>query len=693
MRLQMKVDNTPTVTRRTRPISRKLRLRLETAKLLKRMNQRTKTVRQKMKKESKINAREPDPEEHVDVARVPRIKKNKLADPSKATSKYKRRQVNKTWLPTHLWHTKRAHMTRPTEPLWRMAIPLRPTEKTYRPAHRAGGSRGCLAWDASFVSTVACMGTDYTLENMLTLLGFSCEGNAARHKKWKAGTRHAHGWLHHIDNDKAPIVPVTVVWIVKRSIEEHQAIPSTSDANAKEKRKVKLDRRLFIRVHPSAFQQFWLELLKAAKMQKPQVLVEDLRFEIGSIEISGPGATEALLGVLKPRHSPSEESLEHIWTSLVGLSNPASLPDCSLLAFDIIDPRLNQARKQTDASGAYTCTDKLNELIVCWPVDRLQATPTISSHRSRWIASSTLPSQKALNRRKTEAGKGHPIAVLDKDPAIPVMLIANRPLCSSGNAQGSWTVLLPWCCTDVVWRSLMHYPLSSGGTPRFGGLSQTRQIAFERHAAWYPGDFPGTEAGKAWERSEAESRFDDWMRRPLSRRLAWHLVELGLGRRGEVGRGWACDWEHLLMESEKQDESQKHITHAERAQDANPEPVPPERTQKAKKTGKQNPDTKPEPERRRNTSSPESDAEPESPVEALEQYVQFSQLTPSEALAILKRPLSSTLPVIPTLITVRIRLLAKGTPKPSARIYRIPLPHQNCPIPSSCCGRSNTGFD
>ena len=683
----MKVDNTPTVTRRTRPISRKLRLRFETAKLLKKFNQRSKTVRQK-KKEAKANAKETDPEKRVDITRVPRIKKNKSADPPKATSKYKKRQVNKTWLPTHLWHTKRARMTRPTEPLWRMAIPLTPTEKTYRPTHRASSSRGSIAWDASYMSTAGCLGTNHTLENMLRLLGFVFEGTSSRQRKWNAGTRHAEGWIHQIDDGKKPIVPATVIWMVqsgegenaneaKEGIESEKSVNGARAATeaTEKKQKVKLDRRLFIRVHPSAFQHFWHELLKAAKMQKPQVLVEDLRFEIGSIEVTGPGSTEALLGVLKPRHAPKNGSVEAMWTSLAGLSNPASLSDHALLAFNFVDPRLSHPPKQIKMPRDQACTDVLNELIVAWPLDDIQTTPDLASHKARWVASTSLPSQKAVNRRKSKAGKGIAIAVIEQDPAIPVMLLANRSQAHDANAQGSWTVLLPWCCVDAVWRSLVYYPLSSGQTPRFGGLIQTQQISFEHMTPWYPGDFPGTEAGKAWERLESEKRFDEWLRRPPSRRLRWDLVELGLGRRGEVGRGWTCDWEYLLNETREKRENPL-LEASDRGDDGNGPSVQPDSgPQKSGEREKNDATSEDEPEleRRRNTSSPESDAGPVSPTADLGTDLDFSHLTPSQASLTFKPPSSAVLPRIPAIATVRIELLTKGTPNPAARIYRLPL--------------------
>lgn len=670
----MKDDNTPTVTRRTRPISRKLRLRYENAKLLKKLNLKAKHNKPK-NEDVKANKKDPDPEKHVEISRIPRIKKNKLADPPKATSKYKKRQVNKTWLPTHLWHTKRAHMTRPTEPLWRMAIPLSPTEKSYRPSHRAGGARGCIAWDVSYMSTVGCQGTEHALGNMLKLLGFAEDSNAGKARRCRAGTRFAESWVHEVEGEKSPIVPATVVWMVK-DVAMNSAVASTTvnqpDTTPmdidEQKKKVKLDRRLLIRVHPSAFQHFWLELVKAAKMQKPQVLVEDLRFEIGSIEITGPGSTEALLGVLKPKHASKESSVERVWTSLAGLNNPASLPDRSLLAFDIVDPRLNYPPRPMDLPKTDVAQHALNELIVAWPVDSVQSTPRLSQYKVRWLAGTQLPSQKAINRRKSEAGKGKAIPLTDRDPPIPVLLLASRPSPSEANAQGTWTLLLPCLCVDAVWRSLMYYPLSSGGTPRFGGLKQMQQIAFERMAPWYPGDFPGTAAGQAWENTQAEKRFDEWLRRPPSRRLAWDMLELGLGRRGELGRGWTCDWEYLFQDTTKPTATVNAGDSTRSNGNAEKELAPAKQNNKKEKTG---PKPQPDRDRRRNTSSPESDAEPEK-IEA-ERPIKLSQLTQTQASWLFMNRSKTKLPTTPALATVRIRLLSKGSPKPAARVYRLPL--------------------
>lgn len=681
----MKEDNTPTGSKRRRTPSTKLRLRLDRAKLLGNLNKKSKTVRQK-KRDAKANAKKDDPENHVLVARIPRLKKNQLAQAPRATVKYKKRQVNKTWLPTHLWHTKRAHMTRPTEPLWRMAIPMRPTEKSYRPSHRAAGQRGCIAWDSSYMSSVACRGTESAIQSLLGALGFVPQGlSASLQKKWKSGTRFAEGWVYERDNEKQLIGPVKVLFVVKAptpgnksapsaSVQGHESEPSgSSKPDSQSRAKTKLTSQILIQIHPSAFHQFWIELLKVAKMQKPQVLVEDLRFELGNIEIQGPGSTEALLGVLRPvqEKTTSPSSHAHMWTGLAGLNNPGILPQNALLAFDIADPRLNhppaqiKIPKNTDDSG-------LNDILVSWAADNTPAPSRLFSHKARFAVSNSLPSQKAINRRRAIAPPGQVPTPTDKDPQIPVLVLASRaessPGSASANSQGKWTVLLPWSCVDLVWRSLMYYPLSSGGTPRFGGLDQKQQLAFEQQVPWFPADLPATEAGKAWERTESERRFDEWIRRPPKHRFAWDSLDLGLGRTGELGRGWACDWD-FLFESGKLTTETKAIQKDDKTSGIDDKPPLTQRQRNAARAKVEA--EKEQAARRRNTSSPESEADEQDiiPTAAASRYF---QLSPTESKSMFAKPSQTILPADPLLSAIRITFLDRGTPTRGARIYRLP---------------------
>ncbi|WEW56743.1 Ribonucleases P/MRP protein subunit pop1 [Emydomyces testavorans] len=655
-RREMVEDNTPTVTARRRKPTEQLRLRLETARRLQNLNARSKARRAAKRAAGNKAAPLAAESEHMaNIApRVPKIKKNKLSHPEKPTSKYKKRQRGKTWLPTHMFHAKRARMTEPKAPLWRFAIPLTPTEKSYRPTHRANGARGAIAWDMSYISTIGLEGVEASIEGLLKAMGVDGDGAwANKGRKWRTGSRSLQTWLFERDGAKLPIAPVILLWCVPDKAEEVEMV----DADKPSLRKKPPKRKMFIRVHPSAFLQLWEELLKVSKIQKPPVMLEDLRFEIGSIELSGPGSTETLLAALNSV-SPLEGSSrppgcpEEVWKSLTGLTNPASLPLNALLAFNISDPRLRYPPRTVKPPNSEESLNNLTMLLSSWSPDATQSRPELFSRPTRLAASRLLPSQKAINRRKALAPPGQYPSPKLTDPQIPIILLASRSVGGSSkhtNSQGRWTILLPWKCVAPVWYSIMYYPLSSGGNPRFGGVYEQQQLAFESGEAWFPGDFPGTRAGWSWEVRQRELQKDQWERKPKGKRVEFDSVNLGNGRRGEIGRGWACDWERLVAGPPKMDEEDK----AASSNDA---------------TGKK--------KTQLNADQKVSDSKENLPIPPLE----IHHLAPSAAALILSRKTKSeclpsylqALLLKPALATVTLNLVNRGTPVPRARIYRLP---------------------
>ena len=559
-----------------------------------------------------------------------------------------------------------------------MAIPLSPTEKVYRPSHRASGGRGAIAWDMSYMATVGCEGVEASLIALLKGIGFGGDKEwGLKGRKWRKGTRSSSGWAFERDNEKRVVGSITVIWnVVSENIpiqpstetregstsgERLEAVKRHAMKSASATKQRPTKRKLFLRVHPSAFHQLWTELSAVAQIQRPPVLLEDLRFEIGSIGIIGPGSTEALCATLRPI-TTSDVTLSHseqTWSKLAGLTNPAALPLGAMLALNISDPRLTQPRKSIAVSNAEESNDEFTDLIVDWPPDNTPKQAEIFSQKARIEASRCLPSQKAINRRKSLALPGETPASKDTDPQIPIMLLASRPNTSASSAQGFWTVLLPWKCLDPIWRCLMYYPLSSGGTTRFGGLDETRQIAFERNEPWFPGDFPGTEAGKAWERTELEKRHNVWKRKPPSRRVNYDSLRLNDKAQGEHGEGWACDWEFLLGLNTDTPDGISNEMSQESSNIASSDNAPPT-------------DTGTEGVKVASPVNEEKQAPP-SRAQAI-----FTQIAPTTVPSIFN--LSSVTPTIPIftttplLATIRITLLTRGTPLPCARIYRFPSP-------------------
>ncbi|ESZ96643.1 hypothetical protein SBOR_3010 [Sclerotinia borealis F-4128] len=608
---EMKEDNTPTVNANKRkPGSSRGRIRAETAKKLGILADKKRATKGTTTDAAGITTR----------AARPKIRKNMLNDPPKPPSKFRKRQIHKTWLPTHLWHAKRAKMTEPKEPLWRMAIPLNSTEKSYRPTHRAGGSRGAVAWDMSYMSTIGLKGSIESLGKVLLAMGISeMDVNAAKGSKWRAGRRSWNGWLsREVKEQKIQIGPAVALWDIPEEV---------SDSNATNVSKSM--RQVLIRIHPSAFLETWTELLRLSKLQHLAIQLEDLRFEMGSIEITGPGSTEALLGILHPYHQSEGDQEPHAqtFTSLAGITNPASLPANSILSFSIMDPRLRYPPRKIELPDPADeeATFGLMEMLSTWPADKSPASSPLLDRDLRYKAT-RLPSQQALNRRKTLAPRGTFPSISEHDPSIPIMLLTSR-MSQSSTAQGSWTLLAPWKCILPIWYGLMHYPLSSGGNPRFGGLQELRQSHFEHGVPWFPADYPGTNAGYAWEVEQREKRKREWDKRPKGKRVEWNSLDLGGGRKGELGLGWACDFEKVA--------------------------------------GLSSPDSE-----QRNSSTA---GEPEIASEPKDKIIEnpFNQLSSKTFSSLLSSP-TADLPAPTSLFTIRLTLLTRGVATPSARIYRLP---------------------
>ncbi|RBQ89059.1 hypothetical protein VDGD_00312 [Verticillium dahliae] len=649
---EMRDDNTPTVTsRRRKPTTTRATIRSETARKLgilaeKRRKRKLKAAKEKASTDDGSMNDTPSIQTRITTRPArPKIRRNVLNDPPRPKSKFRKRQLQKTWLPTHLWHAKRARMTEPTKPLWRFAIPLTTNEKIYRATHRGQGERGAVAWDMSYMSTIGLYGNEIGVCQVLRKLGVVQESCwSERGQRWRAGTRHWNGMLSRDTRlGRRLICPATIQWNPQDA--EQQRTPGNEDADPK-----KRQRQLFIRVHPSSFLELFNELLQLVKMQTPQLFIEDLRFEIGSIEITGPASTEVLLGVLQPYYTDLAKKEPHanIFSGLTSAATPSALPPNSCLAFSTLDPRLRYPpRKFAPPDLSDEGQSRLMNLLSSWPADKgLQ--PYSIFDRDQRFSASRLPRQKSVNKRKGARMPGTDLDPSPSDPPIPILLHASRSA-RGAEAQGTWTVLAPFKCIQPIWYSLVHFPLASGGNPRFAGLNEARQVPFERGLPYFPIDFLATDAGVEWEMEERARRKTAWERRPKSKRTAWETLDLGAGRKGELGAGWACDFEHLLRLDNAEAESPPHSVNGMDVDDAAS-------------------DTK---------EAPEAEAEVK-PAASSHPLKQLHHVSKSSLATIL----SSSAPAPPNAVmTVTLVLTGRGVADPCARIYR--LPSRPAPLPPS----------
>lgn len=654
---EMLEDNTPTVeARKRKPRTTRARIRAENAKRLEKLAVK-KRKRALEKKAEGENKDEPGKTTIQTRAPRPKIRRDTPNEPPKQKSKFKKRQINKTWLPTHLWHAKRATMTEPTKPLWRFAIPMTPTQKCYRPTHRASGQKGTMFWDTSYMSTARIYGTAGGIEQVLKALGLTQEslwGNRGR--KWRTGTRTWSGMVSRQQgSSRRDVGPATILWNPSPTNETASTEPDTTEPK-------KIQRQVLIRTHPSCFLELFDELVKLAKLQTPQVHVEDLRFEIGSIELTGPGSTETLLAVLQPYHT--DERHGQVFSSLVGVTNPASLPKDAVLGFSVKDPRLSYPPKRVDTMSKVS-DPALLDTLTQWPVEE-QVKPYGLFNRDVRFKASSRPPQKSINRRKGANIPGQELPTTAADPPIPVILFASRPA-AGGQAQGTWTLMAPWKCILPIWYSIVHYPLSTGGNPRLGGLNEQRQIAFEQGTAWFPGDFLGTNAGVVWELEQRAQRKKAWDRRPKGKRIEWASLDLGAGRKGEIGDGLACDFEHLFgLPKEDPAPSSSSSAGDQSTLDVDPNAMDVDPREEAEaaapKSGNLHKDT------------------------ALPSLATVNQMKKTEfnALVSSSADLAGSRPPPRSILSVNITFVTRGVANACARIYRLPSrPSPTTTVPSS----------
>ncbi|KAI5846138.1 ribonucleases P/MRP protein subunit POP1-domain-containing protein [Tricharina praecox] len=497
---EMKEDNTPTHTFRKRKKSGHDRLRAETAEKLKTMAKKREVV------EGLIHAVEG--------------KGGELVKPPRAHSKWRKRQKGKVWLPTHVWHAKRAHM----EIRWRFSVPESPNDKCFRSTQRAVEKRGGVAWDTSYWSHILVRGEGVLVRMVLEAVFPGAGGDA----KVRMGKRSKECWAYERGGypDK-PIGPVTVIW-------------SPAEEEGK-------GRRVLVRVHPSAFYKVWEELLCAMRAQNPteglqKVFIDDMRFELGSIQISGPNATDALLSMLTPTNPDGE--IEKNWIKLRGLTNPAALPPQVAFGFEIADPRLRfPPRLEKSKLSPEQQQAELFTMQSTWPI-----TPrpfNLLDTEKRVVAVKLQASEKRIQKRKTDATPGTFPAAIANDPKIPIILVSSQLAGNNSGAPnkipGAWTVILPWKWMQPVWYALMH----TTEQIRFGGIKELQHMAFDHGLPWFPADFPGTDAGKTWEDELAAKRKETWDKKPPQKRLNYDAVKIS-GKKGEIGDWSRCDWAYLV---------------------------------------------------------------------------------------------------------------------------------------------------
>ncbi|KAI0755130.1 POP1-domain-containing protein [Daedaleopsis nitida] len=469
------------------------------------------------------------------------------------TIDFLRRQRDKTWLETHIWHSKRMHM----ENMWGYRLAKTPTEKSFRPSHRAS-VHGSILHDASYFATIELKGPEDLLRMILDSC-CDCQGpSPGAMSRFVTGARAMETYIY--DYNKYPynlIGPATILW--QASFTEGQS-STTQKGSGKGKGREKANpppndaqkRTLivWVRVHPSVTEQAHEALrisasfaLDAAKKAERIVEVEiaDLREHFNMFEIMGPKSTQIIKGALRPVDYKREE-VKKFWTSMSRIQTAGSVPRGMVVGFTVHDPRLSFPPK--NAKLEIDNGTNLTPSSTVYPSANI-AQSEIWDENTRMSLRKPRYKKKDLDQRRSKnLVPGTPLKSERNDDRIPVLLIQRSvengalsqtpgvPRLSTTTALHGWTLVVPQGWGMPFLSSLIYT-----GT-RVGGQRERQTQAFEAGCAYFPRDFPACEAYDDYaDEKEGEDRAA-WERKPPAKRPNYDK----LGTRSP----WRPDWPVVL---------------------------------------------------------------------------------------------------------------------------------------------------
>ncbi|GAA5908631.1 ribonuclease P/MRP protein subunit POP1 [Sporobolomyces salmoneus] len=440
---------------------------------------------------------------------------------------FKKRQREKLWLGTHVWHAKRMHMI----DIWGFRLAEKPTEKAYRSSYRAA-FHGAMVHDASYHQYFQLDGPH---EQLWTLLDKVCDpatiSPTSQRFIWGARECTTNLYDPSLQYPNGLIGPATFIWR-PRTTPLRRA--TTSDG------KSFFTDTILIRVHPTIARTAFSACERAIDPES-DVKITKHEEEFATFEVTGKRAAEVVKAVLRPT-KPRNQEAKAAWRKLDPEAGPGGVPEGMIFGFEVYDPRLSFPPKldKSDSSP-------------------LSQEPLVPSHEianvdSFWDAAkrqrmSTLKYKKTdLDARRSQnLLPGTSLRPLAQDDRIPILL-SQRTLSPStlgvsssslsSESTSLFTLTIPFGWSMAFWSSLVH------SSPRVAGLRERALSTYEAGLATFPQDYPSTMAYEEHEKRREVDERGYWERRPPAKRP--NFSKLG------TEDPWNVDLEKLLRRKGKE---------------------------------------------------------------------------------------------------------------------------------------------
>ncbi|KAI3404855.2 POP1 [Candida oxycetoniae] len=423
----------------------------------------------KLAKELRYLKNKRTPTMNNSVGSIDRTGKGLLAPTPAGNIKYRNRQRDFAWTPTHIWHAKRFKMSKQ----YGFQIPYTPTQKCFKFMNRQNRYKS-VCFDTSYTSSMVLRtrsvgGTTGGQNLTLTLQELL--------NKRKVPSMIANGEKCYIGG----------IYMKGKEVS-----PGLIYANLQKN-------VILVRVHASVYVDLF-ENIRTMTMEEGEdnkfsnIEVEDCRFSLGSIDVSGPRSLNSLSKIFHLKDV--SEELKNIWTSLANQRESSIIPVGTVLVFSIYDPRLwNKPTKLPfkSSNDLYDVVLKLktNSLVDYKVIENLlTSTGRQASYRDQ-LSIKDLGKIKRLN---TEFSK-------ISHSTIPILLVKTE-------AQ-YWSLICPWFWVLPIWIQIVKIP-----DIKPGGLKQLHQFQFEKGKPFFPNDFPWNIQGWKYNNVNGELARESDMKKP-----------------------------------------------------------------------------------------------------------------------------------------------------------------------------------
>ncbi|KAK9709281.1 Ribonucleases P/MRP protein subunit pop1 [Basidiobolus ranarum] len=427
--------------------------------------------------------------------------RRKKRRPGSIMDEYKRRQANKRWLETHIWHSKRAKIVEK----WGYKLAEHPNEKSIRSSYKAS-SYLSLIHDASYFGCIQLSGSEKGITQILNSLT-DPNGPSAGGIRFSTGKRQCSTFLYKfMSYPSAAICPGTLVWR-----------PVAEDPE---------ERFVWMWVHPSTYDESYETVMDAIEQLKlsKDVIVQDLRDELVQFELTGPRSQALLDAVFSvSNESPSAEA----WKKMSYLRSTSSLPPGIVLGLVVDDPRLKFPQKVNSRSGDILpeADSNLNQLLSEWP-DNVAASDIWSAEIRKKLISEMASEAQLNERRNNNLIPGTKLKAQSSDAKIPILLIQRNGLTSSADSLSSpewsngWNLIIPSGWGMAFWKSFIF------AGARFGGLRERYAMHFEAGLPCFPYDYPGTKAYREYSDQQKAKSEEVFNRKPPAKRPNYEKLKI-----------------------------------------------------------------------------------------------------------------------------------------------------------------------